>query len=496
MKIMGFVLSAIFFSWTYGFIAQKPEALPVKETPPEIVVNKLNGGFGQLHEALKKGDLELFKNLVDKGADVNSHGRYTTILIHTLDAGKEEFAKYLVQKGANVNKKYRSTPLASAQTIGMAQFLLSYGADINIFGDDSNTPLSEAARNGNLELCRFFISKGADVNLAGPKSGSPPLHQAKTIEIAELLISSGAKINALDYRGATALAEAAVNGNMEVCRFLVSKGADVKLAGPTSGVTPIHYATKKEIVVMFVEKGADVNIKDGSGSTPLHWAAHRGSLDIAEYLISKGCDVKAKSNTGELAVHSAARMGNLDIFKLLFDKGGYQDLPNKDGETPLYLARANRHEDVAEFITSIDQNSMRAALEQEKKPKKEYRQPECKNVPDNGIIRSETFTGTFKYFSWGDYLHGVFENDKGEEIGPFLGTEESCFLARHVGELLEIQYDIKCEYFREGGGWYPAKYITQIKAKSEDYKTWVKNFDYSRDNENCEAEVNKYTIDY
>jgi hypothetical protein len=62
------------------------------------------------------------------------------------------------------------------------------------------------------------------------------------------------------------------------------------------------------------EQGADVNLPDSWGYTPLHYAAARGGNDLIEYLVSKGADVKAVSVLGQSPV-DLARGGRAGYFE-------------------------------------------------------------------------------------------------------------------------------------------------------------------------------------
>ena len=61
------------------------------------------------------------------------------------------------------------------------------------------------------------------------------------------------------------------------------------------------------------EHGADVNLADAWGYTPLHYAAVRGDNPLIEYLVSKGADVKAVSRLGQSVV-DVARGGRNGFF--------------------------------------------------------------------------------------------------------------------------------------------------------------------------------------
>ena len=70
-------------------------------------------------------------------------------------------------------------------------------------------------------------------------------------------------------------------------------------------VISIHDAAEDaniEAIKQQLAAGADVNVKDKSGSTPLHLAAEFGHKEVAELLITKGADVNAKNKGGFMTI--------------------------------------------------------------------------------------------------------------------------------------------------------------------------------------------------
>ena len=105
-------------------------------------------------------------------------------------------------------------------------FLDSGLVGVHTKGQWGRTPLHWAARNNHLELAKVLISSGAEVN-AESNRGWTPLHSAayyNSLELAKLLISSGAEVDVEDDDGWTPLALATLNGHQEMQELLISHG--------------------------------------------------------------------------------------------------------------------------------------------------------------------------------------------------------------------------------------------------------------------------------
>ena len=99
-----------------------------------------------------------------------------------------------------------------------------------------------------------------------------------------------------------------------------------------------------------LERGANPNAKDGDEETPLHYAAAKGSVDIAKLLIDKGANVNAKSVDGFTPLHVAAMKGNLPVVELLLESGADPNAIDQFGRTPAKMAQNQGYTGVAELI--------------------------------------------------------------------------------------------------------------------------------------------------
>lgn len=150
--------------------------------------------------------------------------------------------------------------------------------------------LVDAVKQNNLELAKELIAKGADVNQKDSSGNSLLIVSSAngSAEIVQLLISSGAALDAVDANmKATALHAAAYLGHPEVMKLLVEHGIDLNAQGPYNGYTALHDAVLQnntEGVKILVGSQANTNLKGKDGNTPLMLAKRGGKPEIIKIL--------------------------------------------------------------------------------------------------------------------------------------------------------------------------------------------------------------------
>ncbi|XP_049829360.1 protein phosphatase 1 regulatory subunit 12C isoform X11 [Schistocerca gregaria] len=210
--------------------------------------------------------------------------------------------------------------------------LLQKGADIDTANVDGLTALHQACIDDNLDMVEFLVEHGADVN-RGDNEGWTPLHATAScgfISIAKYLIEHGGNVAAVN-NDAELPVDIAESDEMEemLQQNIEAKGIDCDEARneeermmledakawlnsgffddephPKTGARALHVAAAKgyiKVMRVLLQGGADVNVQDFDGWTPLHAAAHWGQKEACEMLVENFCDMEMKNYVGQTA---------------------------------------------------------------------------------------------------------------------------------------------------------------------------------------------------
>eukprot|EP01133_Synstelium_polycarpum_P007968 gene7968-9362_t len=146
--------------------------------------------------------------------------------------------------------------------------------------------LHESILDNDYNKAKALIESGNHKLDQGDFGGLQPLHfcaRMGNVQMAELLISHGACVNAENNYGSTPIHEAVRRGETAMVAYLISKGADLTI-GDIDANTPLHLAVMcedGELIIMLCDAGAPLDLKNKDDETCIQATT---DTDIIQYL--------------------------------------------------------------------------------------------------------------------------------------------------------------------------------------------------------------------
>jgi len=314
---------------------------------------------------------DMARFLVERGADVNkavknafhsaigeeySYSPFT----EAVERNDYEMAEYLLKEGAKIDCRYTTasegerTPLGRAICEGHVEavrFLMEHGAAPQT-EENTRAVFRLAFKRGNRKVMQYLHEKytrdGKDL---ASFLGMPPLFFAvklRRLEIADYFLSAGASLDQTGPEGRTLLTQAvqadfnSLDWNdkperwVEMLRFLVKKGADLKPTLPANRLllSDAISVGNHPAVQYLLEHGysaqKSIQTRDEGTTLPLVYAVLKGQVDCARILVKAGADPRYKSGKGQSLLDLVGKTG--DQYKIARFKD-LLDSPNKQNKS-------------------------------------------------------------------------------------------------------------------------------------------------------------------
>jgi uncharacterized protein len=222
--------------------------------------------------------------------------------------------------------------MTAALAFGMSAALLTM-APVHAASIDS---LVKSVKFDDDKAVAKDIADGMDPN-ATDDQGMPLLVLAareKSDKVAAVLLDNPkTKIAAEDRAGENALMLASLNGDMDLVKLLITKGAEVN----KKGWTPLHYAAANgndDIAKLLLGYSAYVDAQSPNGTTPLMMAARGDHISTLKLLLDNGADINAKNQIGMNALDFAKQYKAPDAIKGLSARMAQSGSPSGDTAAP------------------------------------------------------------------------------------------------------------------------------------------------------------------
>jgi ankyrin repeat protein len=321
-------------------------------------------------QAAKDNDIQCVKKYIERGIDPNYKDKYErTALQWAVMYGYEDMVNLLLKQGADLNisqKNNNFIPLLTAADNGdlkLVKLLLDKGIDIDIQDRFGFTALMLGCKEQNTKTVKYLLDRGADPSKKTTLGQDAFWYafEKRNYEILEILINHKCYMNSYyfskysgsaPYFPATALYQAIYYDDFEMAEFLIDHGADVNIPN-NIGLSPLSLAVVKNnyaLTEILLKNKADVNYLDKKEHSVLYYAEKLNNSKIIK-LLKRSIREYAGSDFKENRLLGAIDADDLEYIRLLVDQGA--DVNQKiNSYTPLMIACEQGNLEIVEYLLS------------------------------------------------------------------------------------------------------------------------------------------------
>ncbi|XP_035380821.1 transient receptor potential cation channel, subfamily N, member 1 [Electrophorus electricus] len=310
-----------------------------------------------LHAAAKRGHAAVVKSLLLKGAHVDATTKDGLTALHVaVQHCKPAVVQVLLGFGAQVQLgggKALETPLHIAARVKegekVAEMLLKSGADVNAEQENGETAMHVTARHGGLQMMRALIEEGADLTWRS-KAGENPLHAAVRHCHAHMV---EAILNCLTNERSREEAE--------LCAQQENQNGETALHLAAELRKDMLHRDEEDVLIIrtLMEYNADITAATRqAGETPLHYCARVGNDAVLREMLASVTSsrlqmaINKHAKNGRSPLLLAAKRGHTAVVRVLLENSARVDVFDEEGKAALHLAAEQGHDDVADVLLS------------------------------------------------------------------------------------------------------------------------------------------------
>lgn len=295
----------------------------------------------QIHHSLlsKRHLRETAKKHVFKG--------YHSDFITAVRQGNYQEVEKLLHEGVSVesidpNDKNKPALHIACQNgdMNMVKLLEKNGCNFEAIDFEHLTPIFYAVSSENLQLVQYLLDKGADIEHTDSQDRTPFYWACCqcSVKVVDFLYRKGSNVNALSRLSRSPLTKAAYLGRIDIAQLLLSYPETIVDLPGNKDRTALHNAVwgkaggregkrvgtvqkedSPEIAKLLLERGSNINLKDSDGNTAIAIAAASHSDKSIPILMAFGADINVQNNAGETPLDQAVKWGHIQICKLLIE---------------------------------------------------------------------------------------------------------------------------------------------------------------------------------
>jgi ankyrin repeat protein len=223
---------------------------------------------------------------------------------------------------------------------------------------------------GDAEMEKMLWLATDDVNAKVNDYDHSLMHLAAEkgyMPLLKLLHQAKANIDIKDNVGWTPMMRASHSGHLSCVQFLVEQGAKIEHRDDSSNHSSLRIAVTyghAEVVSYLLDAGANVDVVDWKGRTPLAEISSSKtfqSATVMRLLLDHGANIDAKNYYGRTALIYATYAENTDAVKLLLENGANTMIRDNENQTALDIATRYKLNEIASLIRHHDEQDMECA---------------------------------------------------------------------------------------------------------------------------------------